>query len=89
MRDMIGRLTNSEISQMTYHITINHFVMDANRRTGTNHPPISFRKGATGRVNHAHSIRIDGDVTIRYEGDKILIQTEMKPVVLDGGIDVG
>lgn len=55
-----------------YFIHIDRGRIDSNRKNGTNLPPITIRRGKSGRSTKAHEISLPAGTKVIYTGETLL-----------------
>lgn len=65
-----------------YYTHINRGVIDANRKHGRNDPPISFRRGKSGRATYAHELILPAGSRVIYSAHKPVLPCGARLVIV-------
>lgn len=76
------------IERYTRYITVNRGIIDANRKHGTNRPPIRVSAGRYGKIQYGHIAMVMGPSTFVYapknplpHGARLWVETEAPVIV--------
>ena len=75
---------------MTYYTHINRGVIDANRKHGRNDPPITIKRGKSGKAIRAHEVELPAGARMVYSphdpilpcGARLVVVSDTAPVVV-------
>lgn len=73
-----------------FYVHINRGVIDSNRRNKTNDPPITIKRGKTGKATYAHEVELPAGAKMIYSphepilscGARLVVTTQTEPKVI-------